>query len=138
MLAHPLPRYTDATRFSLPMYLGIGFTQCLAMVPGVSRSGATIVGAMLFGADKRAAAEFSFFLAMPTMAGAFALDLFKSYKLLAFDDVGMIAIGFGTAFVSGLIVVRLFLAYVGRHGFTPFAWWRIFVGSAGLAGLIVG
>ena len=128
-------RHHDATLFSLPMYLGIGFTQCLAMIPGVSRSGATIVGAMLFGADKRSAAEFSFFLAMPTMAGAFALDLFKSYKLLAFNDVAMIAIGFTAAFLSGLLVVKTALEYISRHGFEPFAWWRILVGSAGLAGL---
>ena len=75
-------RYKDATRFPLPMYAKIGLIQCLAMVPGVSRSGATIVGAMLLGAEKRAAAEFSFFLAMPTMAGAFAYDLLKNYKIL--------------------------------------------------------
>ncbi len=131
------PRYTDATTFSLPMYLGIGFTQCLAMIPGVSRSGATIVGAMLLGADKRSAAEFSFFLAMPTMAGAFAYDLLKSYRLLAFNDVVMIAIGFVAAFVAGLIVVKFALDYISRHGFAPFAWWRILVGSAGLAGLYV-
>jgi undecaprenyl-diphosphatase len=130
-------RFTDATQFSLPMFLGIGFAQCLAMVPGVSRSGATIVGAMLAGADKRSAAEFSFFLAIPTMAGAFALDLAKSYKFLAFNDAVMIATGFGTAFISALLVVRLFLEYVSRHGFAPFGWWRILVGSAGLAGLLV-
>jgi undecaprenyl-diphosphatase len=130
-------QHTDATRFPLPMYLGIGFVQCLAMIPGVSRSGATIVGAMLFGADKRSAAEFSFFLAMPTMAGAFTYDLLKSYKILAFNDVAMIATGFVAAFLSGLVVVRLFLDYISRHGFTPFAWWRIVVGSAGLAGLLV-
>ncbi|MBV9077251.1 MAG: undecaprenyl-diphosphate phosphatase [Methylobacteriaceae bacterium] len=131
------PRFDDATRFTLPMYLGIGFVQCLAMIPGVSRSGATIVGAMLFGADKRSAAEFSFFLAMPTMAGAFAYDLLKSYKFLALNDLVLIAAGFVAAFLSGLVVVRIFLDYISRHGFTPFAWWRILVGSAGLAGLLV-
>lgn len=131
------PKHTDATRFPLGMYAGIGLAQCLAMIPGVSRSGATIVGAMLFGADKRSAAEFSFFLAMPTMAGAFAYELLKSYRLLAFDDAVMIAAGFGAAFVSGLAVVTVFLGYVSRHGFAPFAWWRIGIGSAGLAGLFV-
>ena len=131
------PRYTDATTFSLPMYLGIGFVQCLAMIPGVSRSGATIVGAMMFGADKRSAAEFSFFLAMPTMAGAFAYDLLKSYKFLAFNDALMIGIGFVAAFCAGLLVVKTALDYISRHGFAPFAWWRILVGSAGLAGLFV-
>ncbi|CAA9325676.1 MAG: Undecaprenyl-diphosphatase [uncultured Microvirga sp.] len=130
-------RETDATRFSLPMYLKIGLFQCLAMIPGVSRSGATIVGAMLMGADKRAAAEFSFFLAMPTMAGAFAYELLKSYKTLSLNDGAMIVAGFLAAFVAGLIVVRSLLAYVSRHGFGLFGWWRIVVGSAGLAGLLV-
>ncbi|HEY8381391.1 MAG TPA: undecaprenyl-diphosphate phosphatase [Microvirga sp.] len=131
------PRYDDATRFPLPMYAKIGFIQCLAMVPGVSRSGATIVGAMLLGAEKRAAAEFSFFLAMPTMAGAFTYDLLKNYKILSANDVALIVAGFLAAFVSALLVVRSLLAYVSRHGYTPFAWWRIVVGAAGLAGLIV-
>jgi undecaprenyl-diphosphatase len=130
-------RHEDATRFPLAMYVKIGFLQCLAMVPGVSRSGATIVGAMLLGATKRAAAEFSFFLAMPTMAGAFAYDLLKNYKDLSFNDVALIGIGFAAAFVSALIVVRTFLDYISRHGFGLFAWWRILVGSAGLAGLLV-
>ncbi|HEV7873355.1 MAG TPA: undecaprenyl-diphosphate phosphatase [Enterovirga sp.] len=131
------PGYTDPTRFSLPMYLGIGCIQCLAMIPGVSRSGATIVGAMLLGADKRSAAEFSFYLAMPTMAGAFTYDLVKSYSTLSADDGALIVVGFIAAFVSGLVVVRSFLDYISRHGFAPFAWWRILVGSAGLAGLVV-
>ena len=131
------PRYKDAMRFPLPMYAKIGFLQCLAMVPGVSRSGATIVGAMLLGAEKRAAAEFSFFLAMPTMAGAFAYDLLKNHQILTADDVTAIAVGFAAAFVSALLVVRTLLDYVGRHGYAPFAWWRIVVGSAGLAGLLV-
>jgi undecaprenyl-diphosphatase len=131
------PSYTDATRFSLPMYLGIGCIQCMAMIPGVSRSGATIVGAMLLGADKRSAAEFSFFLAMPTMAGAFTYDLLKSYSELSSNDGALIVLGFAAAFVSGLVVVRGFLDYISRHGFAPFAWWRILVGSAGLAGLVV-
>jgi undecaprenyl-diphosphatase len=129
--------YRDATKFPLAMYVKIGFLQCLAMVPGVSRSGATIVGGMLLGADKRAAAEFSFFLAIPTMAGAFAYDLLKNYKILTTDDVQIIILGFITAFVSALFVVRTLLNYVSRHGFLPFAWWRIVVGAAGLAGLIV-
>ena len=128
--------HDDATRFPLSMYLKIGLFQCLAMIPGVSRSGATIVGAMLMGADKRAAAEFSFFLAIPTMAGAFTYELAKSYKSLTFNDGALIAVGFLAAFVSGLIVVRGLLAYVSRRGFRLFAWWRIIVGSAGLAGLL--
>ena len=127
----------DATRFTLGMYFKIGLIQCLAMVPGVSRSGATIVGAMLMGASKRAAAEFSFFLAMPTMTGAFASDLYKNYRFLSASDIGVIGVGFITAFVSGLIVVAGLLNYVTKHGFKPFAWWRICVGAAGLAGLMV-
>jgi undecaprenyl-diphosphatase len=130
-------RYHEATRFPLPMYLKIGLFQCLAMVPGVSRSGATIVSAMLMGADKRSAAEFSFFLAMPTMAGAFVYELAKSYKSLSFNDATLIIVGFLSAFLAGLIVVRGFLDYISHHGFWLFGWWRIVVGSAGLAGLLV-
>jgi undecaprenyl-diphosphatase len=129
--------YSDATRFPFGMYLKIGLFQCLAMIPGVSRSGATIVGAMLMGADKRAAAEFSFFLAIPTMAGAFTYELAKSYKTLSFNEGALIAVGFLAAFLSGLVVVRSLLDYVSRHGFRLFAWWRIVVGAAGLAGLAV-
>jgi undecaprenyl-diphosphatase len=127
----------DIMDISLPMALKIGFFQCLAMIPGVSRSGATIVGAMLMGAPKRVAAEFSFFLAMPTMAGAFAYDLLKSYKLLSFDDAAAVAVGFIVAFFSALLVVRGFLDFVSRHGFAPFAWWRIIVGCFGLAAWFV-
>ena len=132
-------KHEDATNFPLSMYLKIGIVQCLAMIPGVSRSGSTIVGAMLLGASKRAAAEFSFFLAMPTMAGAFAYDLLKNYKTLTVDDTMLIVVGFIAAFCSALLVVRLFLDYVSKRGFALFAWWRIIVGMVGLAGLwIVG
>jgi undecaprenyl-diphosphatase len=126
------PRYFESTAFSLPMYLGIGFCQCLAMVPGVSRSGATIVGAMLFGADRRSAAEFSFWLAMPTMVGAFAYEAFKSRADLAHGNITAIAVGFVFSFIFGWIVVKTFLRYVQRHSFSLFAWWRIVVGSAGI------
>ncbi len=128
-------KHQDATTFPLAMYFKIGLFQCIAMIPGVSRSGSTIVGAMLMGSSKRAAAEFSFFLAMPTMAGAFAYDLYKNYKTLTFDNVVLIGIGFTTAFIAGLIVVRALLEFVSRHGFAPFAWWRIVVGTLGLIGL---
>ncbi|MFC0284568.1 undecaprenyl-diphosphate phosphatase [Camelimonas abortus] len=130
-------RHDDAEAFPLKMYLAIGVAQCLAMIPGVSRSGATIVSAMLLGASKRAAAEFSFWLAMPTMAGAFAWDLARNYRNLTFHDGGLIAIGFVLAFASGLFVVRSLLDYVSRHGFALFAYWRLVVGAAGLAALIV-
>lgn len=127
----------DVMHFTPLMCLKIGFFQCLAMVPGVSRSGATIVGAMLMGASKRAAAEFSFFLAMPTMAGAFAYDLYKNYKLLSFADGAAIGIGFVVALITALIVVRGFLGFITRHGFTPFAWWRIIIGCFGLVAYFV-
>jgi undecaprenyl-diphosphatase len=131
-------RYTDATDFSLPMYLGIGLIQCVSMIPGVSRSGATIVGAMLMGADRRAAAEFSFWLAMPTMVGAFAYDFYKSGTHLSADNKMIIAVGFATSFILGWIVVKTFLGYVTRHGFALFAWWRVIVGAVGLIGLALG
>ena len=132
------PHEHDATTFPLPMYLWIGVAQCLAMIPGVSRSGATIVGAMLLGADKRAAAEFSFFLAIPTMVGAFVYDLYKSRGEMTMDHAGLIAIGFVVSFVTAMIVVKAFLGYVTRHGFTLFAWWRVIVGTLGLIALAMG
>ncbi len=132
------PREHDATAFPMPMCFSIGVAQCLAMVPGVSRSGATIVSAMLFGADKHAAAEFSFFLAIPTMVGAFAYDAFKNRHEMNFDHVAIIAIGFVVSFVVALVVVRAFLAYVSRNGFKPFAWWRVIVGTLGLIALALG
>lgn len=127
--------HQDAMAFPVLMCAKIGLWQCLAMVPGVSRSGATIVGAMLSGADKRAAAEFSFWLAMPTMAGAFTYDLLKNYKILTMDDALMIGVGFVAAFFAALFVVRGFLAFVAARGFAFFAWWRIIVGSVGFVGL---
>jgi undecaprenyl-diphosphatase len=132
------PHQHDATTFPLPMYLGIGFAQCLAMIPGVSRSGASIVAAMLFGADKHAAAEFSFFLAIPTMVGAFAYDLYKNRADMTTDHIGIIAIGFVVSFITAIIVVKTFLSYVTRHGFTLFAWWRVVVGTLGLIALAMG
>jgi undecaprenyl-diphosphatase len=132
------PRHHDATAFTLPMYLGIGIFQCLAMIPGVSRSGATIVSAMFFGADKRSAAEFSFYLAMPTMVGAFTYDLLKNYKLMTASNTMLVAVGFLCSFVCGWIVVKSFLGYVSRHGFSLFGWWRIVVGSLGLIALFLG
>jgi undecaprenyl-diphosphatase len=105
-------RYHDAMDFSLPMALAIGFAQCLAMIPGVSRSGSSIVG-------------------------AFAYDLYKNYASLTFSDVQSIALGFVVAFISGVVVVRHLLAFVSGHGFALFAWWRIVVGGMGLGALAV-
>lgn len=132
------PTQHDAMSYPLPMCLGIGVAQCLALVPGVSRSGATIVSAMLFGSDKHAAAEFSFFLAIPTMVGAFAYDFYKSRHEMSFDHLSIIAIGFVVSFIVAMIVVKAFLSYVTRHGFAPFAWWRVIVGTIGLIALAMG
>ncbi len=129
------PRYRDVMEFPPSLALRIGLFQCLAMIPGTSRSGATIAGALLMGTDKRSAAEFSFYLAMPTMAGAFTYDLYQNYNRLSADDFTIIAIGFIAAFVSAVFVVRGLLDFVSHHGFTFFAWWRIIVGTAGLIGL---
>ena len=133
----PAPRHDDAMRLPLGMAFAIGVIQCLAMIPGVSRSGATIVGALSLGASRRAAAEFSFFLSMPTMAGAFAYDLYKSRHMLDAGAVNEIIVGFIAAFVAAVLVVRWLLGYVSRNGFAVFGWWRIIVGSVALIALSV-
>ena len=132
------PHEHDATKFPLLTYLWIGFAQCLAMIPGVSRSGASIVAAMLLGADKRAAAEFSFFLAIPTMIGAFVYDFYKNRAEMTTDHLGVVAIGFVVSFIVAIIVVKSFLSYLTRHGFGLFAWWRVIVGTLGLIALAMG
>ncbi|WP_415182890.1 undecaprenyl-diphosphate phosphatase [Phaeovulum sp.] len=132
------PSHHDAMELPLGMSLKIGVIQCLAMIPGVSRSGATIVGAMALGASKRAAAEFSFFLSMPTMAGAFAYDLWKNRDVLSAADLGTISVGFVFAFIAALVVVRGLLDYVSRHGYVLFGWWRIIVGVAVLLAISMG
>jgi undecaprenyl-diphosphatase len=113
--------------------LRIGFFQCLAMIPGTSRSGATIVGALLMKVTREAATEFSFFLAIPTMAGATVLDLYKARDEIANGEWGLIGIGFAVAFVSALFVVRGLVGFISRHGFAPFAWYRIVAGIGILA-----
>lgn len=128
-------RHADASLMPWRTCLLVGLFQCLAMIPGVSRSGATVVGAMLLGVQKRAAAEFSFFLALPTMGAAVAWDLFQNRSVLDFSDLGLIAVGFVSAFLVALVVVKAVLDFVTRHGFAPFAWWRIAVGIVGLVGL---
>jgi undecaprenyl-diphosphatase len=129
------PVHRDAMRYPPGLAFKIGLFQTLAMVPGVSRSGATIAGALFMGCDKRSAAEFSFFLAIPTMAGAVAYDLFKNRDILSADDAALIAVGFVVAFATALVVVRTVLDFVSRHGFTPFAYWRVLVGTVGLLAL---
>jgi undecaprenyl-diphosphatase len=131
------PKYTDIYEYPPLMCLYIGLFQMLALVPGVSRSGATIVGSLLMGTDKRSAAEFSFFIALPIMTGAFGYDLYKNRDLITFDGALAIAVGFAAAFIVGALVVRYLLDFVSRHGFTPFAYWRIFVGAIGLWGVLL-
>jgi undecaprenyl-diphosphatase len=125
-------RRHDATEFPLWMYFGIGIFQCVSVIPGVSRAGATIVGAMVLGADRRSAAEFSFWLAMPTMIGAFTFEVFKNRSEIAQGNMAALAVGFAASFIFGWIVVKTFLRYVQRHSFAVFAWWRILLGSVGL------
>ena len=129
-------KYHDVMDYPLGLCLGIGLFQCLAMIPGTSRSGSTIVGALLLGADKRSAAEFSFFLAMPTMVGAFAYDLYKNRGILTMDDAVIIGVGFVMAFITAVFVVRRLLDFVSRRGYGLFAWWRLIVGTIGLIALL--
>lgn len=132
------PQWLNAETYPMRVYFLIGLFQCLAMIPGVSRSGATIAGGLLLKTDKRSAAEFSFFLALPTMGAAVAYDLLKSYKTLDFSDIGLIVVGFVVAFISALAVVRFLLDFVSKRGFGVFAWWRIAVGLVGIVLLQLG
>ena len=115
--------------------LGIGVVQCISMIPGVSRSGATIMGARAMRVDQATAAEYSFFLAVPTMIGAATLALYKSRDTLGDAHLSAIAIGFAVSFVVALLVIRWFLRIVTRHGFVPFAWYRIAAGVVALVAL---
>ncbi len=117
----------DKLPLSTSLYIGLG--QTISMIPGVSRSGATIMTALLLGVERRAAAEFSFFLSIPTMAGAFAFSAYKSRADLNFDNASIIAVGFVVAFLSALFVVKPFLSIVSRFGFAPFAYYRIALGT---------
>jgi undecaprenyl-diphosphatase len=109
--------------------LKVGFAQCFALIPGTSRSGATIIGGMLFGLSRKAATEFSFFLAVPTLIAAGAYDLVKNRAALSFDDLGWFAVGFVAAFLSAFLCVRWLIRYIASHDFTPFAWYRIVFGA---------
>ena len=113
--------------------LKMGLAQAAALIPGTSRSGATIIGGLFFGLSRRAATEFSFFLAIPTLLAATVYSLYKERALLTFDDVGMWAVGFIAAFVSAFLCVRWLLRYISSHDFTPFAWYRIAFGVTVLA-----
>lgn len=133
----PVPRVQAIEKFTPGLSLKIGLMQCLAMIPGVSRSGATILGALLLGVERRTAAEFSFFLAIPTMLGAATYDLWKNRADLTTDGSLLIAVGFVTAFLAALAVVKWFVNFVARHGFSPFAWYRIVIGTIGLVALLL-
>jgi undecaprenyl-diphosphatase len=128
----PAPKIMDSERFPYLTAFLVGFAQCLAMIPGVSRSGATIASSLLLGVERKAAAEFSFFLAIPTMVGAFGLDLYKSRHDIHASQAGLIAVGFVVSFIVGLAAIKTFITYLGRHGFALFGWWRIVVGGGGL------
>ncbi len=134
----PAPVHLAADAVPLRTALLIGLCQTVAMIPGVSRSGATIMGAMLLGVDRRAATEFSFFLLAPTMIAAAGYSLWKNRRDLVFDDLTLLAVGFVFAFVAALAVVRGLIAFVGRHGFAPFAWYRLALGVTILAVLAIG
>ena len=131
--ARPVARIHAVEQLPLRRALAIGALQCLAMIPGVSRSGATIMGALLLGVDRRTAAEFSFFLAIPTMFGAVVYDLYKNRAVLTLDGGLVIGLGFVAAFLVALLVVRAVIGFVARHGFAPFAWYRIALGTVALA-----
>jgi undecaprenyl-diphosphatase len=125
------PLYRSVDEFSWLLALKIGLCQCVAMIPGVSRAGATIIGGLLLGAERKAATEFSFFLAIPTMLGATVYDTYKNIGSFAGTNFLVIAIGFVVAFITAMLVVRALIAFVSTHGFTPFGWYRIAIGGIG-------
>ncbi len=123
------PRVEDTRSMTWLDALKVGIAQCFALIPGTSRSGATIIGGMLFGLSRQAATEFSFFLAVPTLVAAGAYDLWKNRALFSADDLGMFAVGGLVAFVSAFVVIRWLVRYVATHDFKPFAWYRIAFGG---------
>ncbi len=125
----PQPRTHTVEAMNWKLAVKIGFCQVLAMIPGTSRSGATIIGGMLLGLERKAATEFSFFLAIPTMLGATVYDSYKNWEYMSAENIEIIAIGFIAAFVSALLVVRWLINFLGKHGYTPFAYYRIAIGS---------
>ena len=123
------PRVESTSAMSWLDALKVGIAQCFALIPGTSRSGATIIGGMLFGLSRPAATEFSFFLAVPTLCAAGAYDLWKNRDLFSADDLGMFGIGLAVSFVSAFVVIRWLIRYVATHDFRPFAWYRIVFGA---------
>lgn len=133
----PKPRYLDGDRLPLKKAFQIGLCQCLALIPGVSRSGATILGGEILGVDRKAGAAFTFYLAVPTMLGATVYDLYKEWHNLSGADTTNIVIGFVVSFIVAYAVVKGFIAFVGKYGLKPFGWYRIVAGIALLAWLFV-
>jgi undecaprenyl-diphosphatase len=131
-------RITEVDRMTWRDALKVGFAQATALIPGVSRSGATIIGGMLFGLSRRAATEFSFFLAVPTLMAAGAYDLYKNRALLSAEDIGLFGIGTVSAFFSAFICIRWLMRYVATHDFRVFAWYRIGFGLLILASAYTG
>ena len=127
------PRIDDTKAMTWVDALKVGIAQCFALIPGTSRSGATIIGGMLFGLSRKAATEFSFFLAVPTLVAAGAYDLWKNRALFSMDDLGMFGVGLASAFASAFLVIRWLVRYVATHDFRPFAWYRIAFGLLILA-----
>ncbi|MBY0356035.1 MAG: undecaprenyl-diphosphate phosphatase [Rickettsiales bacterium] len=125
----PTPHVHHCDAISYQQALLIGCAQAFAVIPGTSRLGATVVGGLWLGLDRRAIAEFSFFLAIPTMLGATVYDIYKNYAAINADAGLTIAIGFMSAFVAGMVAVRWLLAFIARHDFTPFAWYRLVLGT---------
>jgi len=138
LLVERMPKkeiHTNSENLPAKTAVGIGLFQCVSMIPGVSRSGATIIGAMLIGVERKAAAEFSFFLSIPTMVAAAGYDLYKNFHLLSGGDIETIAVGFVVAFLAALVVVRTFIGFISRFGLVPFAWYRIAGGTVVLTAL---
>jgi undecaprenyl-diphosphatase len=133
----PPPRYNDADTLPLSKAFQIGLCQCLSLIPGVSRSGATILGGELLGVDRKAAAAFTFYLAVPTMLGASVFELYKKHAGLTADKMQIIAVGFVVSFVVAYFVVKTFIAFIGRYGLKPFGWYRVLAGLALIASLVL-
>lgn len=129
----PQPTIANTDEMDWKHALKIGFAQTIALIPGVSRSGATILGGLLFGLSRSAATEFSFFLAIPIMFAATAFEMLSNRSLFSWQDFDLFAVGFITAFISALLVIKLFIRYVAKHDFTGFAWYRIIFGVIVLA-----
>lgn len=129
----PPPRYTDPDTLPLSKAFQIGLCQCLALVPGVSRSGATILGGEMLGVERKAGAAFTFYLAVPTMLGASVFELYKKHDALTSANLWIIAIGFVVSFIVAYVVVKTFIGFIGRYGLKPFGWYRIAAGIALIA-----